>query len=44
MPSVLPAAVDGSASGRGQAGLAGFLRNQDRFAQWLNQFVTRSPS
>lgn len=22
---------------------AGFLRNQDRFAQWLNQFVTRSP-
>lgn len=23
---------------------AGFLRDQDRFAQWLNQFVTRSPS
>jgi len=23
---------------------AGFLRNQDRFAQWLKQFVTRSPS
>jgi hypothetical protein len=23
---------------------AGVLRNQDRFAQWLNQFVTRSPS
>src|SRR5258708_1644154 len=23
---------------------AGFLRNQDRFAQWLNQFVTRSLS
>jgi len=22
---------------------AGLLRNQDRFAQWLNQFVTRSP-
>jgi hypothetical protein len=22
---------------------AGFLRNQDRFAEWLSQFVTRSP-